>query len=49
MSTALWRLLTKGGHADQLVDRTAKEMKSNSLQLARVVLMEPFKSRIALQ
>lgn len=38
--------LTKG-HSDQLADCTAKEMKSNSLQLARVVLMEPFKSRIA--
>lgn len=34
-------------HSDQLVDCTPKEMKSNSLQLATVVLMEPFKSRIA--
>lgn len=39
-------LLTKG-HFDQLVDCKAKEMKNNSLQLAGVVLMEPFKSRIA--
>lgn len=39
-------LFTKG-HSDQLADCTAKEMKSNSLQLAGVVLMEPFKSRIA--
>lgn len=31
------------GHSDQLVDCTAKEMKSDSLRLARVVLMEPFK------
>lgn len=38
--------LTKG-RFDQLADCTAKEMKSNSLQLAGVVLMEPFRSRIA--
>lgn len=49
MSTALWRLHPsyQRGYADQLVDCTAKEMKSNSLQLTRVVLMEPFKSRIS--
>ena len=35
------------GHSDQLADCTAKEMKSKSPQLARVVLMDPFKSRIA--
>lgn len=35
------------GHSDQLVDRTPKEMKSNSLRLAGAPLMEPFKSRIA--
>lgn len=35
------------GHADQLVDCEAKEMKSGSLQLAQVVLMEPFKSSLA--
>lgn len=39
--------LLQRGHSDQLVDRTPKEMKSDSLQLTRVVLMEPFKSRIA--
>lgn len=36
-------VLLTTGHFDQLVGRTAKEMKSNSPQLARVVLMEPFK------
>lgn len=38
-------LLTKG-HSDQLADCTAKEMKSNSLQLAGVVLMEPFRAEL---
>lgn len=35
------------GHANQLLGCTPKEMKSNPLQLAEAVLMEPFKSRIA--
>lgn len=39
-------LLTMG-HANQLLGCTPKEMKSNPLQLAEAVLMEPFKSRIA--
>ena len=49
MSTALLAspYLLPRGHSGQLVDRTPKEMKSDSLQLTRVVLMEPFKSRIA--
>lgn len=36
------------GHSNQLLGCTPKEMKSNTLQLAEAVLMEPFKSRIAL-
>lgn len=48
-SADLWRLRpSHGGHFHQLLDRTANEMKSNSLQSSRVVLMEPFKSRTAL-
>ncbi|CAB1448016.1 unnamed protein product [Pleuronectes platessa] len=42
-----WDSRNMVGHFDQLVDCTAEEMKSDSLQLAGVVLMEPFKSRIA--
>lgn len=35
------------GRSNQLLGCTPREMKSNTLQLAEAVLMEPFKNRIA--